>query len=437
VREAARWQKELPRPDAPVFVSVNVASRQLFRPDLVKEVRHILGRAVLPRGSLRLEIAESLVMDNPEKATAVLRELADAGTGLALDDFATGYSSLSYLNQFIFDAIKVDRSFLQASGENGAGSVILRSIVALAHELGKNVGVEGVETEDEVGLLRTIGCHYGQGFYYGEPMPERDALQLVKLARRTERRMKRRSLLRRRMVTDELPDEPAPTPSSELSRQPPAQPPAQPPVHAAAPVPRKAALVQSPPRGPTPVPPRRSAGRPPPLPAAAKSSAGPRAMPPSPVLRPDARPPEAVTPSPPRPAAASAPQSLAIAAAPSPAKPQANGARATAPAAPLPIPSAQPRTGPPPLPKMPAPDQRQAPPPLPADPARAPQATPPAARPNGRANLSKLPPVIAESLARLAGWKEGSSVNSPGPATGAAGTPAPSPVDGDGKPPAN
>jgi len=436
VREAARWQKELPRPDAPVFVSVNVASRQLFRPDLVKEVRHILGRAVLPRGSLRLEIAESLVMDNPEKATAVLRELADAGTGLALDDFATGYSSLSYLNQFIFDAIKVDRSFLQASGENGAGSVILRSIVALAHELGKNVGVEGVETEDEVGLLRTIGCHYGQGFYYGEPMPERDALQLVKLARRTERRMKRRSLLRRRMVTDELPDEPAPTPSSELSRQPPAQPPAQPPVHAAAPVPRKAALVQSPPRGPTPVPPRRSAGRPPPLPAAAKSSAGPRAMPPSPVLRPDARPPEAVTPSPPRPAAASAPQSLAIAAAPSPAKPQANGARATAPAAPLPIPSAQPRTGPPPLPKMPAPDQRQAPPPLPADPARAPQATPPAARPNGRANLSKLPPVIAESLARLAGWKEG-SVNSPGPAAGAAGTPAPSPVDGDGKPPAN
>ncbi|HKD58111.1 MAG TPA: EAL domain-containing protein, partial [Hyphomicrobiaceae bacterium] len=435
VREAARWQKELPRPDAPVFVSVNVASRQLFRPDLVKEVRHILGRAVLPRGSLRLEIAESLVMDNPEKATAVLRELADAGTGLALDDFATGYSSLSYLNQFIFDAIKVDRSFLQANGENGAGSVILRSIVALAHELGKNVGVEGVETEDEVGLLRTIGCHYGQGFYYGEPMPERDALQLVKLARRTERRMKRRSLLRRRMVTDELPDEPAPTQSSE----PPRQPPAQPPVHAAAPVPRKAALVQSPPRGPTPVPPSRSAGRPPPLPAAAKSNAGLRAMPPSPVLRPDARPPEAVTPSPPRPAAASAPQSLAIAAAPSPAKPQANGARAAAPAAPLPIQSAQPRTGPPPLPRTPAPDQRQAPPPLPADPARStPQATPPPARPNGRAaNLSKLPPVIAESLARLAGWKEGSSVNSPGPATSAAGTSAPPPVDGDGKPPAN
>ena len=114
-----------------------------------------------------------------------MRQLADAGAGLALDDFGTGYSSLSYLNQFTFDTIKIDRSFLHASGENGSGSVILRSVVALSHELGKNVVIEGVETEDDVSLLRTIGCEYGQGYFYGEPMSEREVMALLKVARRS------------------------------------------------------------------------------------------------------------------------------------------------------------------------------------------------------------------------------------------------------------
>ncbi len=197
VQEAAKWQTELSRPDNPVFVSVNVSSRQLFKPDLVNEVRHILARAVLPKGSLRLEITESLAMENPEKATTVLRQLADAGAGIALDDFGTGYSSLSYLNQFTFDTIKLDRSFLAASGQDGGGSTILRSIVALSHELGKKVVAEGVETEDDVGFLRSIGCEYGQGFYYSEPMAERDVMQLLRVARKAERRIKK-SLLRNR-----------------------------------------------------------------------------------------------------------------------------------------------------------------------------------------------------------------------------------------------
>ncbi|MDX2204828.1 MAG: EAL domain-containing protein [Hyphomicrobiaceae bacterium] len=202
VQEAAKWQSELSRPDNPVFVSVNVSSRQLFKPDLVNEVRHILARAVLPKGSLRLEITESLAMENPEKATTVLRQLADAGAGIALDDFGTGYSSLSYLNQFTFDTIKLDRSFLAASGPDGAGSTILRSIVALSHELGKKVVAEGVETEEDVGFLRSIGCEYGQGFYYSEPMSERDVMQLLRVARKAERRIKK-SLLRKRLRQSE------------------------------------------------------------------------------------------------------------------------------------------------------------------------------------------------------------------------------------------
>jgi diguanylate cyclase (GGDEF)-like protein len=205
VQEAARWQKELSRPDNPVFVSVNVSSRQLFKPDLVNEVRHILARAVLPKGSLRLEITESLAMENPEKATAVLRQLADAGAGLSLDDFGTGYSSLSYLNQFTFDTIKLDKSFIAASGQDGTGSTILRSVVALSHELGKKVVAEGVETEDDVVFLRSIGCEFGQGFYYSEPMNDRDVMQLLRVARKAERRIKK-SLLRKRFSNAEQDD---------------------------------------------------------------------------------------------------------------------------------------------------------------------------------------------------------------------------------------
>ena len=126
-------------------MSVNISSRQIFRQNLIQEIRHILGRNIVPKGSLRLEITESLVMENPEQATEILEWLRGAGAELALDDFGTGYSSLAYLQRLPFDTIKIDRSLVQASGESGgAGSAIVRSIVALGHELGKSVVAEGV-----------------------------------------------------------------------------------------------------------------------------------------------------------------------------------------------------------------------------------------------------------------------------------------------------
>ena len=118
--------------ERPLFVCVNVSSRQIFRQNLIQEIRHILGRNIVPKGSLRLEITESLVMENPEQATEILEWLRGAGAELALDDFGTGYSSLAYLQRFPFDTIKIDRALVQASGESGgAGSAIVRSIVAL------------------------------------------------------------------------------------------------------------------------------------------------------------------------------------------------------------------------------------------------------------------------------------------------------------------
>ncbi len=196
VADLAQWQKDLPRPDQPLFVNVNVSSRQLIKPDLVQEVRHVVGRAVLVPSTLRLEITESLVMENPEQATHVLELLKEVGVGLALDDFGTGYSSLAYLNRFPFDTIKIDKALVQASSTGESNAIIVRSIVALAHELGKTIVAEGVETPEDATYLRSIGCHSAQGFYYGEPMPEAEIGRLLKLIRKADRRMRRRGMVR-------------------------------------------------------------------------------------------------------------------------------------------------------------------------------------------------------------------------------------------------
>ena len=195
-QEAARWQKELPRGDNALFVSVNVSSRQLFRQDLIQEIRHILGRAVLPPGALRLEVTESLVMENPEQAVQMLELLSSAGAGLSMDDFGAGYSSLAYLQRFPFDTIKIDRGLVQSSTDDGPGAAIVRSIVALAHELGKKVVAEGIEQSENAGFLRALGCEYAQGFYYGEPMTDRDVMQLLRVIRKSERKLQRRGFFR-------------------------------------------------------------------------------------------------------------------------------------------------------------------------------------------------------------------------------------------------
>ncbi len=189
IEDAANWQRILPRAERPLFVSVNVSSRELFHQDLLQEIRRAVGRSVLPTGCLRLEITESLVMENPERAVEVLEWLRSAGAGLSLDDFGSGYSSLSYLQRFPFDTIKIDRDLVQASGSDENGSTIVRSIIALVHELGKKVVAEGVEVRTDVGFLRSIGCEYAQGFYYGEPIPQREVERMLQQIRKSENRL--------------------------------------------------------------------------------------------------------------------------------------------------------------------------------------------------------------------------------------------------------
>lgn len=417
VAEAQRWHKELPRPDNPLFVSVNVSTRQLFRPDLVSEVRQIMGRGLLPKGSLRLEITESLVMENPEQATKVLENLAATGAVLALDDFGAGYSSLCYLNLFPFSTIKIDRALVHMSSQTGSSTAILRSVVALAHELGKSVVAEGVEVEEDVGLLRSIGCEFAQGFFYGKPASAREVMQILKAERKQERRLKRSGLFRlksRRVDEDAVPTaKRPPKPAAKVANGI---------AGGAEAVQGKSALAQArmrpPPVPPTPTSTKPNGAHPPVQPTPVPPTV--RTVPPTmplgakvtgtvPPLRP-ATPPPGAPPLPqaaPRPAA-QAPSTAPVAPRSDPtmdanrslarlqAELQRPTSRPTAPAEAVPptVPLTQ-------HPVDAKPSQTQPTQPRPAPPAAPAQ---PVAKPETPTNrTSTLPPAIAASLARLAG----------------------------------
>ncbi len=142
----------------------------------------------MPRGTLKLEVTEQLVMENPEQAAELLEWLHKAGASIAIDDFGTGYSALSYLSRFNFDTIKIDRSFLQDVKANPDASLVVRSIVSLAHVLGREIIAEGVETEDDLVFLRTVGCELGQGFLLSEPLTDKQAIEVLRGIRKDETR---------------------------------------------------------------------------------------------------------------------------------------------------------------------------------------------------------------------------------------------------------
>ena len=174
--DLAVWQKQFG--DTPLSISVNLSSRQLIRRDLVSDVRSVIARANIKPRCLRLELTESLVMDNPEQAAHVLNKLKQLGIGLSLDDFGTGYSSLAYLTRFPFDTIKIDKSFVDDTTPKR--SVLLRSMVNMAHELGLSVVAEGISDQSDALELRQMGCEYVQSFMFGAPVSGDQVVKLLK-----------------------------------------------------------------------------------------------------------------------------------------------------------------------------------------------------------------------------------------------------------------
>jgi diguanylate cyclase (GGDEF)-like protein len=176
-RQAARWRAE-GNPDQPLFVSVNLSARQFAQPELADEIAALLDEMGLDPSGLELEITESVLMDQSERGLEALTRLRALGVRLVLDDFGTGYSSLSYLKHLPLDTIKIDRSFVSGIDEPADRSIV-EAVVALAHGLGIGVVAEGIETEAQRAILRSLGCDLGQGYLFSPALPADAARDLL------------------------------------------------------------------------------------------------------------------------------------------------------------------------------------------------------------------------------------------------------------------
>ncbi|PSB27268.1 sensor domain-containing phosphodiesterase [Chlorogloea sp. CCALA 695] len=171
------WQLQFS--DDSLTISVNLSSKQFLQPDLVAQISQVLRETGLNSRCLKLEITESVIMENLESATSMLLQLKDLGCELHMDDFGTGYSSLSYLHRFPFDLLKIDRSFISRMDISDKELEIVRAIITLAHNLNINVIAEGLETAEQLAQLRALRCKYGQGYFFSKAVKREGAEVLI------------------------------------------------------------------------------------------------------------------------------------------------------------------------------------------------------------------------------------------------------------------
>ena len=176
-REAARWEQDFALPKK-FSIAVNLSAKQFAQPDLMRYLARALDESGLDPARLKVEITETLVMQNPESVVHKLRGLREMGTKVSIDDFGTGYSSLAYLQRFPINTLKVDRSFV-SDMDAFENLVIVRTIVSLAHNLGLDVVAEGIETERQRDFLADLACECGQGYLFSRPLAQDRALEML------------------------------------------------------------------------------------------------------------------------------------------------------------------------------------------------------------------------------------------------------------------
>jgi EAL domain-containing protein (putative c-di-GMP-specific phosphodiesterase class I) len=178
-RQAVEWSQV---GAGPISMAVNVSARQFARDDFAATVERVLAETGLEAGRLVLELTESTVMQDAERAVRALQQLKECGVRVAIDDFGTGYSSLAYLKRFAVDDLKIDRSFIKDLPEDSNDAALTTAIIAMAHSLGISVTAEGVETEAQRAFLARHRCDEYQGFFFSRPLPPADLAQLLQPA---------------------------------------------------------------------------------------------------------------------------------------------------------------------------------------------------------------------------------------------------------------
>lgn len=177
------WQLLFPSEPA-LTIAVNFSAKQFIQPNLVEQVKQVLGETHLDPGSLKIEFTESVAMQDAERTTRILSELKALGLGTSIDDFGTGYSSLSYLIRLPLDILKLDRSFVSRMDKNKESRQIVHTIISLADNLGMDVVAEGIETVEQADELKSLGCQYAQGYFFSKPINKGSVEALLNSAMR-------------------------------------------------------------------------------------------------------------------------------------------------------------------------------------------------------------------------------------------------------------